>query len=612
MDLKFDTKNPKYEYITNIDQANKALEKLEKEKIIAIDVEATGLDPYNSNLLLVQIGPADISYIFDARKLDLRNFPRFKQLLEDRSKIKLLQNAKFDYKMLKTHVGVEINNIYDTMLAEGVLSAGLGKRLGMQNIVPRYVEIDIDKSMQKSFEGQIARVTKDQLRYAAIDTMILFPIFEAQTVKLKELELINIAKLEFAVASVVADMELAGIYINKKMWLDIIRNLETKRGEIAEEFQHIVRPYYKTTQNDLFGGVADSININSQSQLMDLFNNKLGLDMTSTGSAILTSVDHPVVNLLSKYRGYEKLISAFGESVLNQINPKTNRIHPDFLQLRTATGRFACANPNIQQIPRNSVEAPFRECVNPQEGNLLVVSDYSSFEMRILAELSGDQKMIKALTDDLDIHSYTASLMFNKPYTTDFKKQFPELRQIAKPIGFGLMYGMGPMGLITQIEAQTGNRITAEESEDYINKYFASYPSVKQFLDKMSRDAIRNGWSATPAGRKRWYSMPDKTDPDYRRKMANIQRQAKNHPIQGTNADSIKYALVFVSERMKKEKIEGNVILTVHDEIACEVRKDQAQDFASVLSEEMIRAGELYLKKVPVKSDSFVGDVWEH
>jgi DNA polymerase I-like protein with 3'-5' exonuclease and polymerase domains len=232
--------------------------------------------------------------------------------------------------------------------------------------------------------------------------------------------------------------------------------------------------------------------------------------------------------------------------------------------------------------------------------------DYSSFEMRILAELSGDEKFIKALREDLDLHSYTAALMFGLEYTDDFKKKYPDKRQAAKAINFGLMYGMGPSRLAVQID------VTKEEAVGMMEKYFASYPSVRDFLAKMAKNAVRNGWSSTPAGRKRWYKTPDSSDPDYKKKIGSIERQAKNHPIQGTNADAVKYALVFLHDRLKKDGIDGGITHTVHDEIVSEIREDQAEYWAKVQSEEMCRAAKLFITKVPVVSDPFVGDVWEH
>lgn len=616
MSLKFDLKDPNYEYIVTMDRAAEVLQLLKSERVLSVDTETSSLDPYTGHMFIVQISTETISYIFDVRKVDLKKLPDFKELLEDRSRMKILQNGSFDYKFIKQHFGVSMDNVYDVMLAEMVLTAGIGGlRYRLDAIVARWFpEIKIEKDLQMSFADQPKnmRISPEQLKYGAIDTLILFPIFEKQLQKLQRENLMNIAKLEFAVLRVVAEMELMGIYIDKEKWQEIVKNLKIKRDQVLSQFQEAIRPYYGYSKTDLFGNEADSININSQMQLMDLFNNRLKLNVPSTGDAILTDVKHPIAEILRNYRGYEKLISAFGESLLAKINPVTGRIHPHLIQLGAATGRFACQDPNLQQIPRNSEEAPFRTCFNPQPGNKLVVSDYSSFEMRILADLSGDEKMIMALRDGLDIHSYTAALMFNKEYTKDFKKLYPELRQMAKPIGFGLMYGMGAVGLMTRIKGETGKEITQEESQDLINRYFSAYPSVKNFLDMQARNAVRDGYSTTPAGRKRWYQKPEKTDPDYRKKNSNIERQAKNHPIQGTNADAVKYALVYVHEYIQKNNISGGVILTVHDEIVCEIRDDQAEAFGPILQGEMIRAGELFLKKVPVVSDPFVGDVWEH
>jgi DNA polymerase I len=615
MELKFDPDNPKYEYITTMKHAMEAIGKLLPERVIGVDIEGTSLDPLTIDLFTVQVGTADISYVFDARALDLKNFPEFKELLENPTSTKLLQNAKFDYKCIKAQLGIEMTNLYDTMLAELVLNSGIGRRFyGLKHLAESYLEIKLDKEVRDSFAkmGKNSRLSEALLKYGAMDTLVLFPIFEAQIIRLRKEKLIKIAKLEFASVRVVGDMELRGIYIDRPRWEKIIKNLKKKRDEYRIAFQDIARPYYKVKKVDLFGNLGDAINTNSQVQLMNLFNNKLGIDIPSTGDAILSTVDHPVARALRNYRKYEKLISAFGDSLLEKLHPITKRFHPQFNQMGTATGRFSCNKPNLQQIPRNSEEAPFRECFNPQPGYKLVTADYSSFEMRILAELSGDEKMKKALNEGLDIHSYTASLMFNVPYTEDFKKKHPDLRQIAKPIGFGLMYGMGPVGLVSTLEMQTGEVVSKEVAQDYMEKYFSSYPSVRDFLDKTANAAARRGWSVTPAGRKRWYNVPEKSDPEYRRKISKIKREAKNHPIQGTNADAIKFALVYISERMKKDGIEGGITHTVHDEIVCEIRNDQAEDWALVQSAEMVRAAELFIKTVSVRSDPFVGDVWEH
>ncbi|NBO36662.1 hypothetical protein EBU91_03910, partial [bacterium] len=580
----------------------------ENEKVVSLDTETTGFDPHTCKLLLFQISVPDKSYIIDARALDISTLPEIKDLLEDQTKIKILQNAKFDYKFIKKHTGFELYNIYDTLLAEGVLTAGLSAKMAsLKDLTKNYLGLDMDKNIRKSFVGlKDINFSEDQLKYAAIDTFVLFPIFDSQIPKLRQQGVIETAKTEFAVTKVVGEMELKGVYINKSKWEDIIVNLRKRRDQIMDEFYGGISGFYSFNNIDLFGNNAPPININSQPQLLDLFNKKLNLNIPSTADGVLELVNHPLVKTLREYRKYEKLISAFGESLLEKINKQTKRIHPDFNQMGAATGRFSCNNPNLQQIPRDTPEAPFRACFNPESGYKFVISDYSSMEMRILADLSGDQKFIDAIRNGYDLHSYTAALMFGLEYSEDFKKKHGDLRQAAKAINFGLMYGMGPGRLAAQIN------VTPEQGKEYMEKYFASYPSVRDFLSKVASEAVKKGYSATPGGRKRWYKMPDKSDPDYKKQIGSIERQAKNHPIQGTNADAMKHALVSLYERIKKDRVDASILLTVHDEIVTEARDDQAEDFKYVLSEEMIKAAEVFVKKVPIASDPFVGDVWEH
>lgn len=609
MELKFDPENPIFVHVTTENQINEAFEDLEKQQVVGVDIEGTSLDPYDSILLTVQIGTPEKSYIFDARELKLDEIPRFKEFLENPKIVKILHNGKFDYKHVKQNLGIDVCNIYDTMLTEALLNAGLrNSYYSLKDLAVKYTGIDLKKSVRESFEYMTAstRLNESQLRYGAVDTLILFPIFEEQFKKLKKEQLVDVAKLEFATTRVVGDMELRGVYIDVKRWRDLINDLGEKRNELAKKFQQDIRPLFKSNSIDLFGNIGDSININSQVQLMDLFNNKMGLNLPSTGDGILELCDNPVVKTLREYRGYEKLVSAFGENLLSKINPKTKRIHPEFNQLGAATGRFSCNNPNFQQIPRQSENAPFRSCFNPAKGYKLVTTDYSTFEMRIMAELSEDASLIDAFKRGVDVHSHTAALMFGLELTDDFAKTHPDERFAAKSINFGLMYGRGPSSLAGQLG------ISPERGREYLEKYFRSYPGVKKYLDKMAKEAVKKGWSTTPAGRKRWYVQPDRTDPEYTRKISHIERQAKNHPIQGTNADAIKYALVFLTEKIKGKGFDASIILTVHDEIVCEVREDQAEEWAKIQSEEMIRAGSLFIKKVPIESKPFVGDVWEH
>ncbi|MBW6441597.1 hypothetical protein K0B04_01635 [Patescibacteria group bacterium] len=609
MELKFDPENPIYTHVVNQTQLDEALEDLENQKTVGVDIEGTSLDPYSSVLLTVQIGTPEKSYIFDARELKLGEIPRFKAFLENNKIIKILHNGKFDYKHIKQNLGIEVCNVYDTMLTEAILNAGLrNSYYSLKDLAVKYSGIDLKKAVRETFEyvTPSTKLNENQLKYSAIDTLILFPIFEEQLKKLKQEGLVDIAKLEFATTRVVGDMELTGVHIDAKRWRQIINNLSLRRDEIAKQFQQEIRHLFISNSVDLFGNIGDSININSQVQLMDLFNNKMHLNLPSTGDGILELCDNPVVKILREYRGYEKLVSAFGENLLSKINKKTKRMHPEFNQLGTATGRFSCNNPNFQQIPRQSDTAPFRSCFNPKPGYKLVTTDYSTMEMRIMADLSGDKNLIDAFNRGVDVHSHTAALMFGLELTDDFAKKHKDERFAAKSINFGLMYGRGPTSLAKQLG------VSAEKGREYLEKYFRSYPGVKKYLEKVAKEAVKKGWSTTPAGRKRWYTQPDRSDPEYSRKIGHIERQAKNHPIQGTNADAIKYALVFLNDKIKEDGFDASIILTVHDEVVCEVREDQAEEWAKIQSQEMVRAGALFIKQVPVESQPFIADVWEH
>uniref|UniRef100_A0A7C4Y2H3 DNA polymerase I n=1 Tax=candidate division WWE3 bacterium TaxID=2053526 RepID=A0A7C4Y2H3_UNCKA len=428
MPLRFDPKQPNYQYIQTSQETIEALKILEQEKVVAVDTECNSLNPMYGFMITLQIASPEKAYVFDARKINLKELPQLKQFLENKKIIKLLHNGKFDYKYIKFLLDIEVDNIFDTMLSEAILNAGLaGGYNKLKDLVLKYANIELEKDTCDTFETftKSTKLTEAQIKYAALDTLVMFPVFEKQIQALKKESLINVAKLEFAVTRVVGDMELTGIYINKQKWQGIVKELKLKRDEHARKFQEAIKPYYATSSIDLFGNHVDLINLNSNVQLMDLFNNKLKLNLPATGDAILSTVDHPVAKILRDYRNYEKLVSSFGDTLLERIDKKTGRIHPEFNQLGAATGRFSCNKPNLQQIPRNTKEAPFRECFNPKPGYKLVVTDYSNFEMRILGELSGDRKMIKTINDGLDIHSYTAALMFHKDYSDDFKKSTP-------------------------------------------------------------------------------------------------------------------------------------------------------------------------------------------
>ncbi len=585
-----------YELIQDPSRLAEVAELLANEKIIGIDTETTGLDPHTVQLLLLQISTLDKVYIIDCKRV----LPlALKPFLENPGVLKVAQNAKFEYEMLKQQAGIVLNSLFDTMLAERIMTAGISREISLKLIAEKYIGAVLDKSVRESFYKTAhiddAYLAPDQLHYAARDAFIMIPIRQRQVEELKKHRLMQVAELEFKCIAAVGDLELAGVRIDEERWRKIIADVGVQRDRCATELSDMLAP--ATMQATMFG--VPSINLNSNVQLIEALG-KLGVDLPDTMEATLVKYDHPAVKKLLEYRGHEKTLSAFGENVLGLINPKTHRIHPDFNQHGADTGRFSCTRPNVQQIPATS---DFRKCFIASSGYKLVTCDYSQCELRILAELSGDEGFVTAFKSGGDLHTLTASQMFGVPVDQVQKPQ----RSAAKAINFGLAYGMGPGGLAPRLG------VGLDEAKELIARYFQAYPGVQKWLEKAAKDSVRNGYSITTLGRKRFYTLPDESlkqrDPDeWRKQIASIERQGKNSPIQGGNADMTKLALINLRTALKDW--DARVVNTVHDEIVVEVREDQAEEVKHIVEHEMVRAGESILKVVPIVAEASLADYW--
>ena len=589
----------KYDLITTNEDLLKVLPEIEKAPIVGLDTEGSKLDPLTTKLLLLQIATKDKSYVFDCSKVDIS---QLKILLEAERPLKIIQNAKFDYSILKAQTGITLGNLFDTMLAERIITCGISRETSLKALAEKYLGMKIDKTIREDFYQPGSPVlkgifTQKQLEYAARDAWILIKIFEKQYKQLTEEGLINTAKLEFAVVPVVAEMELKGSLIDTKKWRIHIADLEKKRDLIRKEIQGDIRHLSTYSQVDLFGNETDTVNLDSPLQLLQVFK-KLGKDLPNTSEAILKRTTHPLAKKILEYRAYEKMITSFGETILEKINPVDRRLHPDFLQLGADTGRFACNNPNLQQIPADS---GFRSCFIASRGYKLITADYSQIELRIMAEVSEDPAFLKAFTEDLDLHSLTASQMFRVPLA----KVGKDKRFQAKSINFGLMYGRGAMSLSGQIG------LSVDESKKLLDVYFSSYKKVKRWLDNVGRMAVRDGGVRTLGGRRRMFTIPERSNPDYDRLLSSVERQGKNMPIQGTSADITKYALAYIYQELKDKNLDASLVHTVHDEIVVEARDDIADNIAKLMEKQMIKAGEKLLKKVPIKVDVHISDCWE-
>jgi len=588
-----------YKFIQTDEQLKAALPEIESASIIAIDTEATKFDPFTAKLLLVQIATKDKAYVIDATKT---NVSLLAPILEAERPLKIAQNAKFDYSLLKAQANIKMGNLFDTMLAERILTCGISREISLKTLAEKYLNLKIDKTVRESFyapgsPSMQGKFSKEQLDYAARDVLVLHEIFQKQYKQLQEEDLIECAKLEFAVVPVVAEMELYGSLLDQKKWRSHIAELEKKRDKIKKEIQGEIRHLSEYSQVDLFGNISDTVNLDSPLQVLQVFK-KLGEDLTNTSEATLQKAAHPLAKKLLEYRAYEKMITSFGETILEKIHPVTGRLHPDFIQIGADTGRFACNNPNLQQIPADS---GFRSCFIALPGYKLITADYSQIELRIMAEVSEDPVFLEAFQKDLDLHALTASQMFRVPLEqVDKDKRFQ-----AKSINFGLMYGRGAVSLSSQIG------LSVDESKKLLDVYFATYKRVKRWLDFVGREAVRTGSVRTLGGRRRMFASPSREDPDHDKLLAAIDRQGKNMPIQGTSADITKYALVYIYRELNDQNLDAHLVHTVHDEIVVEAREDIAKQAAKIVEEKMIEAGQKLLKLVPVKVDVHVADCWE-
>jgi DNA polymerase I-like protein with 3'-5' exonuclease and polymerase domains len=413
---------------------------LQKCTILAIDTETTGFDPFTSKILIITLGNSNQQYVFDIAKLTDTHIAELKKLLEDPKKLKLVQNGKFDYKMLKHILNITINNIYDTMIVEQVLTRGRKNApSGLDDIVERHLGIIISKAVRKTFTTTKFgdKLSDAQIEYAAQDIMYLEAIREKQLILVARDQLEKVIDLENKAVLPTGDIELNGIYIDKTKWEKLADTALAERtaAELALDAYFI-----PIVGIDLLGH-AD-INYNSPQQLSKALSIITKTPITTTKEEKLSTINHPAIEALLTYREKQKQYTTYGLSFLSYINPVTNRIHPDFLQVMgTDSGRYSCQNPNLQNLPaRPEYRAPF--CA-PSPEYRIVGADYSGMELRILAELSEDPALTDIFDRDLDPHATVGSILYNKtiraPGTNgpEDPGENMNLRRNAKTLNFG-------------------------------------------------------------------------------------------------------------------------------------------------------------------------------
>jgi len=402
------------------------------------------------------------------------------------------------------------------------------------------------------------------------------------------LELYN--NIELPLIKVLAIMEYNGVNIDRN-WLESLSDKLGKRLDIIREKAY-----------DLAG---EEFNLNSPKQLGEILFEKLGLPVIkktktgySTNADVLEKLEgkHPIIPLISEYRELAKLKSTYIDSLPPLINKETGKIHTSFNQMVTATGRLSSTNPNLQNIPIRTEEGrEIRKAFIPSRDDMLLLAvDYSQIELRVFAHLSGDERLKEAFKSGRDIHTETASEIFE----VEAEKVSPNLRRHAKVINFGLAYGMSAYGLSQDLD------IPVEEAQDYIDKYFERFSGVKKYMDQTVEDVKEKGYAETLYGRKRY--IPEINSSNYHRRSF-AERSAINTPVQGTAADIMKKAMIDVYNALENSELEINMLLQVHDELVFEVAESDLEPAAVLVKDKMEAAAEL---DVPLIVDLQIGKNW--
>lgn len=404
---------------------------------------------------------------------------------------------------------------------------------------------------------------------------------------------------ETGMESLYDEMELPCLYALYEMEKNGIR----VDGEALHQYGKKLRTRIEELTAEIHAMAGEKFNINSPKKLGEILFEKLGLKngkKTKTGYSTSAEVleklthAHPIIPRILEYRQLTKLNSTYAEGLAGYIR-SDGRIHGKFHQTVTVTGRISSADPNLQNIPtRMPLGREIRKVFIPEEGSVFVDADYSQIELRVLAHMSGDAALIAAYQADEDIHAITASQVFDVP----LDQVDSTLRRKAKAVNFGIVYGISSFGLGQDLD------ISRKEAEGYIEKYFATYGKVKEFLDRTVEDAKKNGYTVTMFGRRR--PIPELASSNFMTRSFG-ERAAMNAPVQGTAADIIKIAMVRVNRRLKEEHLQSKLVLQIHDELIIETKKEELEIVQKLLVEEMMHAAEL---AVPLLVDANVGDSW--
>ena len=589
-----------YQFIDTPKAQKILVQNLLQQKAVCFDTETTSLNELEAELVGMSFsykkGLAYYIPLSENREEVLETLEIFKPFFEKEEIVKVAHNLKFDYKILKQYdVNIE-GAMFDTMIAHYLLNPD--GRHGMDYLSEmylNYIPVSIETIIGKKGKNQGTFRDADlatQTEYAAEDADVTFQLYELFAPQLKKENLEDLFfKVEMPLMKVLAKMELEGVSLDKN-WL------EQESIDLENDLRNLEKTIFELS--------GEEFNMNSPKQLGEILFEKMQLDpkakktktgQYATGEDILQKLSgkHEIIKSILEYRTYQKLKSTYVDALPSQIDKTDNRVHTNFSQTTAATGRLASVNPNLQNIPIRTLRGQqIRGAFVANPGNKIISADYSQIELRLIAEISNEENMIKAFQDGEDIHASTASKLFNIPLEEVTKTQ----RSQAKTVNFGILYGQGAFALAEQ----TG--LSRTEAKEMIASYYETYPKLKKFMADQVTKAQDLGYVETILNRKR--HLKDINSANFVVK-AHAERNAVNAPIQGSAADVIKLAMIKIDEKLTEQNLKTKMLLQVHDELLFESPIDEVETAKNLIKTEMENAFET---KVPLLVEVGVGNNW--
>jgi DNA polymerase-1 len=591
-----------YWTVTELGELQAVLARVREAKEVAVDLETTGVDQMRAEIVgfSLCLKPREAFYVPVAhvagRNLDRRAvLDVLGPILEDPAIAKVGQNIKYDAVVLR-RAGIELQGIsFDTMIASYLTNPSAREHnldaLSLAHLNHRMIPItDLIGKGQKQigFEQVPVEAARD---YACEDADVTLRLKEVLAPTVEDRSLTPLFRdVEIPLIHVLTDMELAGVAVDVEFLGEMSSQLNAEMARLVDEIYNLA---------------GETFNVNSTQQLAGILFDKLGLTpkrKTKTGYSTDQSVleqlafEHPLPKVLLDYRELMKLQSTYVDALPKLVHPETGRIHASINQAVAATGRLSMSDPNLQNIPvRTELGRQIRKAFVPGEpGWVLMSADYSQIELRIMAHLAEDRTLTEAFESGEDVHRHTASLIFGlaPEYVTD------EMRDRAKTVNFGVMYGMGAFGLSSRLG------ISLQEAREFIDSYFATYPGVKAFIDRTIAEAREQGFVTTILGRRRY--LPEIASTKSRmREFA--ERTAVNTPVQGSASDMIKVAMIQIARRIREQDLRTKMILQVHDELVFEAPEAEVEDVRVLAVAEMKGALDM---SVPIDVEVGVGQSW--